>query len=99
HQVVRPQDRRPGRVVHGRRRVVVRVTDADDVGVGEVLPHHGVGEGPGRRAAADPHELPLLVGAAPAAVLHDVAAVGGGGTLDLKGLAAVAIDGRDVPVG
>src|SRR6185295_7319332 len=48
--------------------------------------------------SADLAQLPLLVGAVPVGVLHDVAAVGGGGALDLDGLAAVAVDQLDVAV-
>ncbi len=43
-QVVGAQDGRARRVVHGRAGVVVRVADADDLEVGEVLPDHRVGE-------------------------------------------------------
>lgn len=43
-QVVGAQDGRARRVVHGRAGVVVRVADADNLEVGEVLPDHLVGE-------------------------------------------------------
>src|SRR6185436_6715276 len=92
-QVVRAQDRRAGGVVHGGGRVVVRVADADDVAVGEVLPHHRVGVGAGVAAAgADRYELPLLVGAVPVGVLDDVGTVRCGRSLHLDGLVAVAVD-------
>src|SRR6185437_1180433 len=47
----------------------------------------------------DRDQLPLLVGAAPVAVLHDRRAVGGGGPLHLQGPAAGAVDRADVATG
>jgi hypothetical protein len=83
--------------VHGRRGHVVRLADPDHLDVGEVLPHHRVGElVSGLLAAVDPDELPLLVRATPVGVLHDVRTVRSGRVLHFDGLAAVAVEKPDV---
>src|SRR5689334_21283245 len=52
----------------------------------------------GTAVLSDLAELPLLIGAVPVGVLHDVSAVGGRRALHLDGLAAVAVDQLDVAV-